>query len=580
MHQKDSVEAETAHLEGPSSWAVRYRYVVVAVLAFAIYVPYLSGWDLWYPDEPDIGEVAVAMYESGDWVAPRRMGVIWVDYPPMLYWAGVASSHLLGGVSAFSLRLPNALTAVALVLLTCLAGSRMHDPRTGLWAGLAMATFQTFVLQAVGYRPDVLFTFFIAAGLLAYAAGVGNRPRWWLRVAGFALLGLAMLSKGPLGLLLPGLILTLWHGWRREWRRLFELAPLALVSLAVYLPWFVACAEAMGSESILHELYAQNVARFFGGSRGHEQSVWYYLVNIWLDLLPWGLLLPFALWWAHRQERWRNPAVQLQVWWLVAIFVFLSIAVTKRQLYLLPAYPAAALLLAPWLARFGTKELGKRPSPKPVRVYAWFLAALYGVVGLVFLTASGPGFGTLLERVELPPVQVPAVHDARIPLMILGFLFLLAAGTYVRSNLRRDDAGILTRLVVSHALLYSALLGLVFPAIDPIRSYRNAGEWVGEYVGIQDSFGLYWPKNNLGFRKMGAFGYFSGKMVEVLYEPSEVEDFFHRYPESVVVVHEGAADELAAAEPEAWAARVVRDDLFTGKRRYVVVTAPPGDSIP
>ena len=88
--------------------------ILVALVAIAMYVPFLAGWELWYPDEPDIGEVAVAMYESGDWVAPRRMGVIWVDYPPLLYWVGVASSHLTGGVSAFSLRLPNALAAVAL----------------------------------------------------------------------------------------------------------------------------------------------------------------------------------------------------------------------------------------------------------------------------------------------------------------------------------------------------------------------------------------------------------------------------------------------------------------------------------
>ncbi len=74
-----------------------------------------------------------------------------------------------------------------------------------------------------------------------------------------------MLAKGPLGLLLPGLVLTLWHGSRREWRRLFELAPLALISFAVYLPWFVACAHAMGSDNILYELYAQNFARFFSG---------------------------------------------------------------------------------------------------------------------------------------------------------------------------------------------------------------------------------------------------------------------------------------------------------------------------
>ena len=412
-----------------SSLVVRHRYLVVALLAFAMYVPFLAGWDLWYPDEPDIGEVAVAMYDSGDWVAPRRMGVIWVDYPPLLYWTGVASSHVFGGVSAFSLRLPNAVTAVGIVLLTCLVGSRWSGPRAGLWAGVTMATFQQFVLQAVGYRPDVLFAFFIAAGVVVYALGAGDRPRWWLRVAGFALLGAAMLAKGPLGLLLPGLVLTLWHGTRREWRRLLELAPLALVSMAVYLPWFVACAHAMGSDNILYELYAQNVARFFGGDRGHAQPLWYYLANFWTDLMPWAPLLPFALWWGHRQRRWGDRHVQLLVWWLGAFFVFLSIAVTKRQLYLLPAYPAVALLLGPWLAQFWSRT-DERPSPRPLRIYGWAVAVLFAVLGIVLLAMAGPMFDTVLTSAELRGPEIAAAHTARIPLAVVSVVLLGAAAWY------------------------------------------------------------------------------------------------------------------------------------------------------
>ena len=98
------------------------------------------------------------------------MGVIWVDYPPMIYWAGTASSHLLGGMSEFSLRLPNALTAICLVLLTCAVASRWFDPRTGLWAGVLLLTFQQFVYEAINYRPDTLFSLIIAAGMFLYAS--------------------------------------------------------------------------------------------------------------------------------------------------------------------------------------------------------------------------------------------------------------------------------------------------------------------------------------------------------------------------------------------------------------------------
>ena len=302
--------------EARSSPFVRHRLLLLVGLGLALYVPFLSLRDLWYPDEPEIAEVAKAMYESGDWIAPRRMGRIWVDYPPMLYWAGAASSHALGGVSELALRLPNALAAIALVALVCVAGSRWFGARAGLWAGFTLLTFQQLAYQAVSYRPDVFFALFIAAGLLVYAsgAGAGGPPRAGLRVLGFVLLGLAMLSKGPLGLLLPGLVLTLWHGARRERRELDEtapLAPLALVAAAVYLAWFVPCARAMGAPSILHELWAQNVARFFGGARGHGQPWHYYITAIWADLAPWSVLLPFAAFWIVRTERRRDAGLQL-----------------------------------------------------------------------------------------------------------------------------------------------------------------------------------------------------------------------------------------------------------------------------
>ncbi|MGB6335479.1 MAG: phospholipid carrier-dependent glycosyltransferase, partial [Thermoanaerobaculia bacterium] len=254
-----------------SSFAVRHRTLLLLVLCTVVYIAPLGLRDMWYPDEPDIAEVAQSMYVSGDWVAPRRMGVIWVDYPPMIYWVGSASSHLLGGMTEFALRLPIALSAILLVLVTCGVVSRWFDPRTGLWSGFVLATFTEFVFEAICYRTDMLFASFIGIGVLVYAAGAGERPRWLLRVAGFALLGLAVLSKGPLGLLLPGLVLTLWHGARREWRRLLELAPLALVSIAVALPWYVACARAMGVETFLGEILAQNFERFQSGFRGHGQ---------------------------------------------------------------------------------------------------------------------------------------------------------------------------------------------------------------------------------------------------------------------------------------------------------------------
>ncbi|MGB5550973.1 MAG: glycosyltransferase family 39 protein, partial [Thermoanaerobaculia bacterium] len=433
----------------PGSILVRHRSLFLFLLGLLLLVPWLGMRDLWYPDEPDIAEVSQSMYVSGDWVAPRRMGVIWVDYPPMIYWAGTASAHLLGGMSEFALRLPNALTAICLVLLTCWVASRWFDSRTGLWAGFLLLTFQQFVYEAINYRPDTLFSFMIAAGMFLYARGVGESQRGLLRVGAFVLFGLAMLAKGPLGLLLPGLVLTLWHGSRREWRRLFELAPLALISFAVYLPWFVACAHAMGSDNILYELYAQNFARFFSGSRGHGQPVYYYLVQIWIDLLPWGPLLPFAIWWTVRTDRYKQPNTQLMLWWFGTFLVFLSMAVTKRQLYMLPAYPAAAMLLAPWIAKLTRRGslAPDAPSSRPVRIYVPILIAVLAIIAVAFVVVAVV-FEPIVAQMKLNPMRMEAARAERLPMLVTA-LILLAGGYWLfRAWQRGDVRSMLVRLGV------------------------------------------------------------------------------------------------------------------------------------
>ena len=542
-------------------------------LGLLLYVPVLGLRDLWYPDEPDIAEVAKAMFLSGDWIAPRRMGVIWVDYPPMIYWAGSLASRLLGGMTEFALRLPNALAAVGLVLLTYFTGSRWFGPRAGWWAGFALLTFGEFTRQAVSYRPDVLFSLAIGAGLIVYARGAGERPRWGPRAAAFVLLGLAMLAKGPLGLLLPGLVLTLWHAGRREWRRILELAPLALIALAVYLPWFVACARAMGADDILAELYAQNFNRFLSGSRGHGQPYYYYLMGIWAYLWPWAVLLPFAIAWVVRAQRWRDRHVQLTLWWFATFIVFLSFAVTKRGVYLLPAHAAAALLLGPWLASVGRAQVTGRdaPDPRPLRWYAVAMTVFLLLLALVvfaFVGATEP----FIERAGLDTLYTEVARALRAPLAAMG-LIIAAAALWIGHAWRRGRLrAVLVRVGVTHAVGAFVLTAWVLPTVNPLKTYVPQSRWIREQIGAETRFGLVNPRGDMAFRKMGAFGYYTGAHVEIMRTREEIERFLQEHPDSLVLVEQRAAEEIFSGDAD-WHGRVQRT-LQQGSRHYVVLRAP------
>jgi 4-amino-4-deoxy-L-arabinose transferase-like glycosyltransferase len=556
--------------------AIRHRSLFVILLGVLLYVAFTGLRDVWYPDEPNIAEVALAMYQSGDWILPRRMGVAWVDYPPMIYWVGNISAHVFDSMNAFTLRLPNGLVAIIIVLITGATAARWFDARTGFWAAFALMTSMLFVYEANSYRPDLLFTVFIVGAFILYADGSLDRPRLWLRAAAFACLGFAMLSKGILGLLLPGLILVLWHLSRKEWLRIIQLAPLSLIALLIFLPWVAGTAETMGWDNILTEFYEQNFARFQSGFRGHAQPPWYYLKNFWIDFMPWSWLFPAALVWTVKSGLLKNERVQLLCWWFGTFFVFLSIAETKRQLYMLPAFPAIALLLAPWLATIGrgeptrTQVLRGLPNDRPVHIYAIILAVVFFGTGLLLFSAFAL-FDVLIVRDDMLVAKRAVAEALRFPLLLLA-LTIIAAGVWVGLAWRvQDTRDELRRIGVSYVALYIVILAIVMPQFEPTKSYAPQGQWIRTEIGPDEKhIGMVYPGGG-GIAKRGAFGYETGgAMVDLLETPQQVDDFFSRYPNSLVLVQEQSVDRIFSADDSDWRKRVQRE-LWVGKTLYLVV---------
>lgn len=560
------------------SLLVRHRYLFLGLVGALLFIPFLGGFDFWYPDEPDIAQVCQAMYESGDWISPRRNGVIWVDYPPFLYWAGCASAWVLGGVSEFSLRLPSAIGAILMVLLVCRSGSRWFGPRAGLWAGLLLLTFLQFAYNAVSYRTDMLFVLGIGAGLLVYAEGSGAQARWGPRMVAFALLGFAMLVKGPLGLLLPGLVLTLWHASRKEWRRLLELAPLSLISLVIYIPWAAAVAKAMGKDNLLHELYAQNVARFLAGARGHEKPWHYFLNRIWVDLIPWSPLLPFALWWTWSKRLYEDTRVQLLLWWFGAFFVFLSIATTKRQVYLLPAYPALALLIGWWISSLANSETeaAPAPDPRPARVLGIFFAGMLLVLGVAALV-GGLALPMILDRMHLATLELTTIDHLRWPITASGVLFVIL-GFWLWQARRSHALSLMERLAAVTLPIYLMAFALLMPGFNPLKTYEPQGRWLRSQIGDSHWIGLLNP--DLGFHKQGAFGYAIDGLVKLVENEQDMEAFFAANPDSVCLVLTAKAAPILSSTRHDWKASLIRD--FTGQEAsdITIFTEPRNPNTP
>jgi 4-amino-4-deoxy-L-arabinose transferase-like glycosyltransferase len=279
--------------------------------------------------------------------------------------------------------------------------------------------------------------------------------------------------------LLPGLILVCWHGANREWRPLLALAPLSLVSVVVVAPWYVLLVDRIGIETVVREVWAQNFDRFGNTARGHgNKGLIYYPSRLAADFLPWVLLLGPALWALGRE--WRNDrTARLLLIWILVPLVFFTIASTKRNVYLVPLYPALAAVVAWWLLRCGPGgwqalvERGLRP-----------VMAIAGA-GLVAAAAMAPW----LPAPEAVPVEL--ITALRPGLVVVG-LTLLAGALWPRGP-ATDPVGRWRWIGGTMVAGWAGALWLVIPAFDPMRSYRPAALDIVGMVPPGEAVGFFAP---------------------------------------------------------------------------------------
>ena len=336
------------------------------------------------------------MAQGGSWLVPSFRGEARLRKPPLEYWIVAASLKLAGDPrSAFAARLPNALLAVLLTVVIYAGGARLVGRRRALLAaaaGTASSIFQAHGRLAETDVPLALLTMLSVLGL--YAALHGPRElRGWLAAGLFA--GLGFMVKGPAALAIPLLTLAAFAALTPSARpRLACRRPLAalLVFAAVALPWYLLLVALPGTREATLGAAALEMGALV--EKGIHTNPWYYyLYQLPLALLPWGLLLPFAVVDAARRARCEQNLRFLACWFGVS-FLALSLLPTKQDHYMLLLLPPSALLLGEYLGHAG----GGRPSfhARLVRGYATVLLAL--LVPAVIALAAAP-----LVEPRVPP---------------------------------------------------------------------------------------------------------------------------------------------------------------------------------
>ncbi len=436
-------------------------WTLVAAVSGLLLFLNLGGWGLWSPDEPRYAEVAREMVVTGDYLVPHLNGEVYTKKPPLLFWLD-ALSYKIFGVKEWATRLPVAIMGLLAVLATMYFGTRLFSPTVGLWGSLILVTSPWFTWEARRAKMDIPLTLLVLLAIIAFYLGNmvdrrEKRKKFIHYALGFSAVGIGALGKGPVAFSVPGLTLACYHIHTKDLHILkekeFWLAfPLAFI---FYFAWLIPVCIKLGGGYALDQIYYRTSALFLH-TKVHRHGPFFYLYQLPLDTFPWIFFIPGALIHGFRLPEEKRRPFLLLFWWLVANFVFFSIAKTKRSTYLLPLYPALALMVALYIQETigQDKSLDLPDMERGVR-YPFYLI----LVALPIAAIGAPLVTYLKLRMLFTPMLI-------LGCLLLAFALLGFVGMRKKPYLVKEY---ITAMVVV-TLLFSFLF--VIPRADPCKSVK------------------------------------------------------------------------------------------------------------
>jgi len=360
-------------------------------------------------------------------ILPLRHKEIVPSKPVLFHQLSVLPYKIFGADNPFSLRLVSALAAIATCMLMFSLASVIAGRDAGLFAvGFLLSTYG-FIHLARDGRVDMLFNFFVFSAVFvwfkaaceAHAMRLSPREISNLSYFLFAVFtGLAILVKGPLGLVLPfaiilGISILEWgfEGF------LSCIRVVLIFSILIPIPWYLLATLEGGSDFLIKQIIFENLARFTGGEGVNTKPFWFYFEHFWTHLAPWSFLFFVLLYFPSKSESntTRRFAMRSCLVWIFIIFSFLTISSGKRRAYLLPLIPAVALYLGLWCERWYCSFSKTRCENNYAgRANLYFLWTLVFIVlcSLLFIACSLAGFLPFNFSNPIDVTQIQATFEA------------------------------------------------------------------------------------------------------------------------------------------------------------------------
>ncbi|MGH8229478.1 MAG: phospholipid carrier-dependent glycosyltransferase, partial [Steroidobacteraceae bacterium] len=373
-----------------------------ALVAVAVsWIVLCGGRALYNPDEGRYAEIPREMLAAGDWIIPRLDGLVYIEKPPLQYWA-TALSYEIFGESAWSARLYTGLCGLLTVLVTAWLAARLWDRAAAWRSGIVAASSMLILVMSHQLTLDMSLTLFMTVTLAAFCVAHDSRTaprarRGWMAVA-WAAAAAAFLTKGLEAGAIPVLALVLYSILHRDWKpwgRLWLLPGIGLF-LILTLPWLAAIQARLPSFFDFF-IIREHFERFLTPIEARYQPWWFFGEVLAVGSLPWIVPMVRALvtGWRAAQPRGRFDARRLLWVWSLVVLVFFSLSDSKLIPYILPMFPALALLVG------SAPFVGNRAEARLVADLRWTGAGLVAAGVVVAIGAA------ILPRLLHHPARAP-----------------------------------------------------------------------------------------------------------------------------------------------------------------------------
>jgi 4-amino-4-deoxy-L-arabinose transferase-like glycosyltransferase len=472
------------------------------VLAGCLLFAGLGSLPLLEPDEGRNAEVAREMLASGDWITPHYDGLPYLD-KPAVFFCLVASSFKLAGLHEWSARAPSALMGLCLLLLSWFLARRMFGDATAARAGVVIATAPLVILFSRLVIFDMTLAFLITLAMVCFwfaETAEFRRPK--LDILMFLAMGLATITKGPVGFLLPLLSITAYQALRGKLRELKRLrwGRGCAVFLAVVLPWFISISIRY-PDFPRYALLEESLARFSGGLVHRKGGLLYYFPVYLAGFFPWSIFLLWAGWSRHKQwkeirDRSFSPSLYLLTWSVVT-FAFFSLSQSQLPGYLLPAVVPLGILMA--------KAWGDVGSPGTTKCPDWLTAGFATLLGVGLIVAASSRLAIFSSaHSRLANKLAPTVYAMVKPHILYTGLILAALAVVGRSIAARARGRSLS--LAAFLLLALTTPMLLLRWIAPLRIYAetNSSRRLAETILSRPErdlpiYGYYYFRTSLPF---------------------------------------------------------------------------------